>query len=75
MHPVVAIPCLSRNHGTGTICLASTDDFSFAMDVEIALPSGNIDDEPDACGNTLEGYTCAAPEYATGKKGGWGGGG
>ncbi len=49
------------------------DDFSFAMDVEVALPPGNIGDEPDACGNTLEGYTCAAPEYATGKKGGGGG--
>jgi hypothetical protein len=43
------------------------DDFSLAMDVELALPSGNIGDEPDACGNTLEGFTCAAPEYAIGK--------
>ncbi len=52
------------------------DDFSFVMDVEVALPSGNIGDEPEACGNTLEGYTCAAPEYAHGgtKGGGWGGG-
>jgi hypothetical protein len=40
------------------------------MDVEVALPSGNIGDEPEACGNTLEGYTCAAPEYTTGKTGG-----
>ncbi len=30
------------------------DDFSFAMDVEVALPSGNIGDEPEACGNTEE---------------------
>jgi hypothetical protein len=48
------------------------DNFSFAMDVEVALPSGNIGDEPEACGNTLEGYNCAAPEYVMGKKGsGW----
>ncbi len=40
------------------------DNFSFAMDVEVALPFGNIGDEPEACGNTLEGFTCAAPEYA-----------
>jgi hypothetical protein len=40
------------------------------MDVEVALPSGNIGDEPEACGNTLEGFTCAAPEYAGGKNGG-----
>ena len=45
------------------------DDFSFVMDVEVALPSGNIGDEPEACGNTLEGFTCAAPEYALGTKG------
>ena len=45
------------------------DDFSFAMDVEVALPSGNIGDEPDACGNTMEGYTCAAPDYTGGTKG------
>ena len=45
------------------------------MDVEIALPSGDIGDEPESCGNNLEGYTCAAPEYAVGKKGGvWGDG-
>ncbi len=48
------------------------DDFSFAMDVEVALPLGNIGDEPEACGNTLEGFTCAAPEYAAGKR--WEGG-
>ncbi len=48
------------------------DDFSFAMDVEVALPSGNIGDEPEACGNTLEGFTCAAPENGIGKKGGVG---
>jgi hypothetical protein len=48
------------------------DDFSFAMEVEVALPLGNIGDEPEACGNTLEGYTCAAPEYSYCKKdGGW----
>jgi hypothetical protein len=35
------------------------------MDVEVALPLGNIGDEPEACGNTQEGYTCAAPEYTT----------
>ncbi len=47
------------------------DDFSFAMDVEVGLPSGNIGDDTEACGNTLEGYTCAAPEYSSsGKKGG-----
>jgi hypothetical protein len=50
------------------------------MDVEVALPSGNIGDEPEACGNTMEGYNCAALEYtASGEKGGWwdavGGGG
>ena len=49
------------------------DDFSFVMDVEVALPSGNIGDEPEACGNTLEGYTCAAPEYTTYSKNGVGG--
>ncbi len=48
------------------------DEFAFAMDVEVSLPSGSIGDEPDACGNTLEDYTCAAPEYAIGKKGGVG---
>ncbi len=46
------------------------DEFSFAMEVEVSLPSGNIGDESEACGNTLEGFTCAAPEYAIGKKGG-----
>jgi hypothetical protein len=45
------------------------DDFSFVMDVEVALPSGNIGDEPEVCGNTLEDYTCAAPEYLNGTKG------
>ncbi len=44
------------------------DDFSFAMDVEVALPSGNIGDEPKACGNTRKGFDCAAPEYAIGNK-------
>jgi hypothetical protein len=39
------------------------------MDVEVALPPGNIGDEPKACGNTLEGYTCAAPEYGKGTRG------
>ncbi len=53
-----------------TIIVFPLDDFSFAMDVEVALPSGNIGDEPEACGNTLEGFTCAAPECAIGKKGG-----
>ncbi len=43
------------------------------MDVEVAVSLGNIGDEPEACGNTLEGYTCAAPESAAGTKGGeWG---
>jgi hypothetical protein len=45
------------------------------MDVEVALPLGNIGDKPEACGNTREGFTCAAPEYAAGPKGGGGGGG
>ncbi len=44
--------------------LSFIDDFSFAIDVEVALPSGNIGEGPEACGNTLEGFTCAAPEYA-----------
>jgi hypothetical protein len=39
------------------------------MNVEVALPPGNIGNDPEACGSTLEGFTCAAPEYATGKKG------
>jgi hypothetical protein len=39
------------------------------MDVEVAFPSGNIGDEPESCGNTLEGYTCATPEFGEGKKG------
>jgi hypothetical protein len=37
------------------------------MDVEVALPFGNIGDEPEACGDTGNGYSCAAPEYASGK--------
>ena len=41
------------------------DDFSFVMDVEVALPSGNIGDEPEACGITMEGHTCAAPGGGT----------
>jgi hypothetical protein len=44
------------------------EDFSFAMDFEVALPSGNIGDEPEACGNTLEGFSCAGPEYVEGKR-------
>ncbi len=56
-----------------TIVFPLDDFFSFAMDVEVALPSGNIGDEPEACGNTLEGYTCAAPEYTTYSKNGVGG--
>ncbi len=40
------------------------------MEVEVALPLGNIGDVPEACGNTLEGFTCAAPEYGRGTVGG-----
>jgi hypothetical protein len=46
-----------------TLLLSSLDDFSFAMDVEVALPLGNIGDEPEACGT---GLGCAAPEYVAG---------
>jgi hypothetical protein len=54
-----------------TIVFSSIDDFSFVMDVEVALSSDNIGDKPEACGSTLEGFTCAAPKpTATGKKGG-----
>jgi hypothetical protein len=35
------------------------------MDVEVALPFGNIGDEPEACGDT--GQSCAAPEYEAGR--------
>ncbi len=45
------------------------DDFSFAMDIEVALPLGNIGDETEACGNSKTGFTCAAPEYAEGARG------
>jgi hypothetical protein len=57
---------LSRRSRDVSPChfLSYIDDFSFAMDVEVVLPSGNIGDEPEACGNILEGFTCAAPEYA-----------
>ncbi len=38
------------------------------MDVEVALPSGNIGDDTEDCDTTLDGYTCATPESGEGKK-------